>query len=275
MPQTPLATTVGLIGLGQMARALATGWARRLDPPPELIGFDPHEAARAQAACQIPTLKLANDNNSVVSQADVVFLAVKPQVLPDVCQEIGSTVAASSAVVVSIAAGVDLPRLESLLGTRNLVRVMPNTPCLVGAGASGLAARPEVGEQDRDIVERLMAAVGICHWLPERLLDAVTGLSGSGPAFVFVLIEALADGGVRMGLPRDVALSLATQTVYGSAKLLNQEGGHPGELKDRVASPGGTTIAGLEALEQRGVRAGMMAAVAAATRRATELNDSS
>jgi pyrroline-5-carboxylate reductase len=148
---------------------------------------------------------------------------------------------------------------------------MPNTPCLVGASASAYAPGPTATEEDLALVGRLLSAVGRAFRLPENLLDAVTGLSSSGPAFVYVVIEALSDGGVRVGLPRDVATILAAQTVFGSAKMVLETGAHPGVLKDMVASPAGTTIAGLHALERGGLRAALMDAVEAAARRATEL----
>jgi pyrroline-5-carboxylate reductase len=167
---------------------------------------------------------------------------------------------------------VTLQTLSQGLGnTTRLVRVMPNTPCLVGASAAGYAASPAATSADLALVGHLFNAVGKAFAVSEHLLDAVTGLSGSGPAFVYVMIEALADGGVRMGLPRDVALALAAQTVLGSAKMVLETGQHPGALKDAVASPGGTTIAGLHALERGAVRADLMNAVEAATHRAREL----
>ena len=177
-----------------------------------------------------------------------------------------------SHLVVSIAAGITLRQLQATLGTDcRLVRVMPNTPCLVGASAAGYAPAEAATAEDVVLVDRLLNSVGRAFRLPEHLLDAVTGLSGSGPAFVAVMIEALADGGVRVGLSREVALILAAQTVLGTAKMVLEAGLHPAQLKDMVASPGGTTIAGLHALERSGVRAALMDAVEAATRRATEL----
>ena len=178
-------------------------------------------------------------------------------------------------LIVSIAAGVSLQQLADGLGSdRRLVRVMPNTPCLVGASASGYAPAATATAEDINLVDRLLNAVGRAFRLPESLLDAVTGLSGSGPAFVYVMIEALSDGGVRVGLPRDVATALAAQTVFGAAKMVLETGSHPAMLKDMVTSPGGTTIAGLQALENGGVRAALIDAVEAATKRSVELGRS-
>src|SRR5262249_39840467 len=157
------------------------------------------------------------------------------------------------------------------LGPCRLVRVMPNTPCLVGMSASAYCLGPGATSADAELVNKLLSAVGLAVALGEEQLDAVTGLSGSGPAFVYLMIEALADGGVRMGLPRDIALRLAAQTLKGAAEMVLATGDHPGVLKDRVASPGGTTIAGLHVLEQQGVRGALISAVEAAARRATEL----
>jgi pyrroline-5-carboxylate reductase len=177
-------------------------------------------------------------------------------------------------LVVSIAAGITLRQLAEGLGSeQRLVRVMPNTPCLLGASASGFSPGEAATAEDAALVQRLLDAVGRAFRLPEHLLDAVTGLSGSGPAFVYVMIEALSDGGVRVGLPRDVATALAAQTVLGAARMVLETGTHPGALKDMVASPGGTTIAGLHALERGGVRGALMDAVEAATLRATELGN--
>src|SRR5262249_20848901 len=172
---------------------------------------------------------------------------------------------------VSIAAGVTLQHLAEAFGTQRIIRVMPNTPSLVGASAAGFAPAQGATPEDIAEVDRLFNAVGKAYRLPEHLLDAVTGLSGSGPAFVYVIIEALSDGGVRVGLPRDVATGLAAQTVLGAARMVVETGLHTGQLKDMVTSPGGTTIAGLHALERGGLRGALMDAVEAATKRSAEL----
>jgi pyrroline-5-carboxylate reductase len=261
---------IGFLGAGQMATALAAGWAAAglLDAAHSLAS-DPYPAAREKFAAATGVRAVAA-NAEVAAGCNVLVLAVKPQTMAAVLAELRPAVSPRH-LVISIAAGVTLTQLAAGLGNARLVRVMPNTPCLVGASAAGFAAGPAVVPEDVALVAKLFNAVGKALPVPEHLLDAVTGLSGSGPAFVYVLIEALADGGVRVGLPRDVALALAAQTVLGSAKMVLETGKHPGELKDAVASPGGTTIAGLHALERAGFRAAAMDAVEAAANRATEL----
>ena len=262
---------IGFLGAGQMASALATGWSRAgLLDPVRSGAADPFPSARDKFT-QTTGLKSYATNREVVEACDVLVLAVKPQVMAGVLAELRPLLKPRH-LVISIAAGVTLQTLGEALGTTvRLVRVMPNTPCLVGASASGYAAGSAATPDDIAIVGQLFGAVGKAFALPEHLLDAVTGLSGSGPAFIYVLIEALADGGVRVGLPRDVAQTLAAQTVFGAAKMVLETGQHPAALKDAVASPGGTTIAGLHALEKAGFRAGLMDAVQAATERAKEL----
>ena len=262
---------LGFLGAGQMATALARGWlAAGLVTPATCRASDPSPDARARFQQQTGCPATA-DNREVAAQSDVLVLAVKPQYLPALLDEVRTQVTERH-LVISIAAGVPLQKLaDGLLANRRLVRVMPNTPCLVGASAAGFAAGPGARPDDVALVERLFNAVGKAFALPEGLIDAVTGLSGSGPAFVYVMVEALADGGVRVGLPRDVALALAAQTVMGAARMVLETGQHPGQLKDAVTSPGGTTIAGLHALERGGFRAAVMDAVEAATRRSTEL----
>jgi pyrroline-5-carboxylate reductase len=263
---------VGFLGAGRMATALARAWlGAGLVRPGRCRASDPLPAAR-EAFAAATDAPAGPDNRAAVAASDLVVLAVKPQSLPALLAEVRADVEARSPMVVSVAAGVSLRQLAAGLGLScRLVRVMPNTPCLVGASASAYSPGEWATADDVALVDRLMNAVGRAFRLPEELLDAVTGLSGSGPAFVYLVIEALSDGGVRVGLPRDVATALAAQTVLGSAKMVLETGLHPGVLKDMVASPGGTTIAGLHALERAGVRGAMMDAVESATRRAAEL----
>jgi pyrroline-5-carboxylate reductase len=265
--------TIGFLGAGRMATALARGWLQAgLIDAARCRASDPLAPARQTFAAQTGCA-CTDDNRAVVAASDVLVLAVKPQSMPALMTEIRSLVAGR--LIVSIAAGITLRQLASGLGSDcRLIRVMPNTPCLVGASASAYSPGPTAPVDDVALVDRLLNAVGVAFRLPEQMLDAVTGLSGSGPAFVYLMIEALSDGGVRVGLPRDVATALAAQTVLGAAKMVLETQTHPGLLKDMVASPGGTTIAGLHALERGGVRGALMDAVEAATRRAVELGGS-
>ncbi len=261
--------TIGFIGSGQMARALAKGFVQAgLLAPDQIAAFDPASEALAQFCAECPGAKSATSNIAVAQQADVLFLAVKPQSMKGVIDELAGQVAGK--LIVSIAAGIPIARLSDLR-THRIIRVMPNTPCLVGQGASAYCLAPGATAADGELVGKLLSAVGIAFQVEERHLDAVTGLSGSGPAFVYLVIEALSDGGVRMGLSRDVAAALAAQTVRGAAEMVLTQNEHPAVLKDRVASPGGTTIAGLAALEERGLRGALIAAVEAATKRSAEL----
>jgi len=253
-----------------MARALASGFVKAgLVTPDRVLASDPAQPALKAFQKAVPGSRVLSDNALVASESDVIVLAMKPQQLGGALTPLRA--AAGGKLVVSIAAGVTLATLDRGLPESRLVRVMPNTPCLVGQSASGFCLGPRSVPGDGQLVTQLMSAVGRAFAVEEKLLDAVTGLSGSGPAFVYVMIEALSDGGVRMGLPRDVATALAAQTVLGAAQMVLETGEHPGVLKDRVASPGGTTIAGLQALETGGLRGTLMAAVEAATRRSIEL----
>jgi pyrroline-5-carboxylate reductase len=253
-----------------MATALAQGFAAGgIVGGDYLLAFDPVAAAAKNFQSAVAGAKIAKNNADVVAQSQIVFLAVKPQHMADVMRDVKAAVS-SEKLFISIAAGVTLAKLTAGLGTERVVRVMPNTPCLVGQGASAFARGAGATSEDGAQVQQLLSAVGIAVELDEKLLDAVTGLSGSGPAFVYVVIEALSDGGVRMGLPRAVATQLAAQTVLGAAQMV-LGGEHPAVLKDRVASPGGTAIAGLQALEDHGLRSALIAAVEAATKRSAEL----
>lgn len=265
----PAVAAIGFLGAGRMATALASAWLQG-GLTTAVRASDPLPHARTAFTQQTGAPSTA-DNLDVVRGSDLLVLAVKPQSMPALMAEILPAITERH-LVISIAAGITLHQLtEGLTSNCRLIRVMPNTPCLVGASASGYSPAPSATPADVAVVDRLLNAVGKAYKLPEHLLDAVTGLSGSGPAFVYVMIEALSDGGVRMGLPRDVATALAAQTVLGSAKMVLETNSHPGQLKDAVASPGGTTIAGLHALERGGLRAALMDAVEAATKRSREL----
>lgn len=214
------------------------------------------------------------DNATAVKDAEVVMICVKPQIFTKVLDEVGPALSPDT-LTISIAAGVPIPAMEQRLHREaRVVRVMPNTPCLVGAGASVLAPGPHATEADLELADRIFQAVGVTVQVEENLIDAATGLSGSGPAYIFLVIEALADGGVKVGLSRSRALKLAAQTVFGAAKLQIETGEHPGRLKDQVTSPGGTAIAGIHTLESGGLRRTLIDAVEAATKRAHELGES-
>ena len=263
-------TKIGFLGAGQMATALALGWKKAGLLDDDSLAADPSEMARSIFTNKTG-IQATSHNVDVPQDCKMLLLAVKPQMMMGVLSEIAPHIT-SDHLVISIAAGVTLAQLAAALpvGTR-IARVMPNTPALVGASASAFTFNQHATNADVALVSMLFKAVGVAVPVTENQLDAVTGLSGSGPAYVFVMMEAMADGGVRMGLPRETALALAAQTVLGAATMLLQTGQHPAQLKDAVASPGGTTIAGLHALEQGGFRAAIMDAVQAATERATEL----
>ncbi|MEZ4354177.1 MAG: pyrroline-5-carboxylate reductase [Myxococcota bacterium] len=262
---------IGFIGCGAMARALAGGLVTTGVARDRIVAADPFPAAR-EAFAEAVGAHVVEDNAEVVAAADVVVIAVKPGVVADVLSAVDPGVAARP-LWISIAAGVPLSALEGALPKRaRVVRTMPNTPALVGEGATAYYPGAAVTPADLAQVEAVLSAAGWCWRAPsESLLDAVTGLSGSGPAYVFLILEALADAGVRQGLPRDAAQQLATRTVLGAARLALETGTHPGALKDQVTSPGGTTIAGLERLEAGGVRAALYDAVRAATERSRAL----
>lgn len=254
-----------------MAQALAQGFVSAgICSPGDIVGSDVSEPAVHALANQVGAT-IAKSNQDLVRQSDVVLLAVKPQAVEDALGSI-QDVWSDDHLLVSIAAGIPIARMSKTLGPkRRIVRVMPNTPCLVGAAASAFAIGPGATAEDAKLVEKLFTSVGIAVQVSESLLDAVTGLSGSGPAYVFQMIEALADGGVKAGLSRDVALSLAAQTVHGAAQMVLRMGKHPAELRDMVTSPAGTTIEALAVLEQRGVRSAFIDAVVAAAQRSKVL----
>ena len=261
----------GFLGGGKMATALIRGMLRGdVADAGGVVASDPLAPARAALAAETG-IAVFETNPPVVERSDVLVLAVKPQAMPQLLAEIRPLVGPGH-LVISIAAGVSIATLLEGLGEgRRLVRVMPNTPALLGEGASAYALGPSTLADDGSVVRAFLQSVGRAVQVPESMLDAVTGLSGSGPAFVYLMIEALSDGGVRMGLPRDIATTLAAQTVLGAARMVLETGLHPGVLKDQVTSPGGTTIAGLHAMERGGVRGALIDAVESATRRSAEL----
>jgi pyrroline-5-carboxylate reductase len=263
--------TVGFLGAGKMATALASGLVRAgITTRDLIIASDLSQQARASFAESIGA-KTTALNLEVTKGCQVLVVAVKPDQVENLLKEI-SPALNDKHLVISIAAGISLASMEAALwpGTR-VVRVMPNTPALVGASASAFALGKFATAEDAALVTRLFSAVGSAYQVNETLLDAVTGLSGSGPAFVYMVIEALSDGGVAAGLPREVATKLAAQTVLGGAKMVLETGIHPGALKDQVTSPGGTTIEGVHELEKAGLRAALMNAVRAASDKAKRL----
>lgn len=265
---------IGFIGGGAMGEALAAGVLAAGVPARQVHAADPDPARRKQLE-QALGIETSDDNASVVAASDLVVLAVKPGLVSGVLAGLAGAGAAALAAPlwISIAAGVPIAALrEALPNGARIIRAMPNTPALVRSGATAFVASADCSAQDRALARALFEGVGMAWEAPaETLLDAVTGLSGSGPAYVFVFLEALSDAGVRMGLPREAASALALQTVLGAARLAQESGRHPAALKDQVTSPGGTTIAGLERLEAGGLRAAVYEAVAAATRRSQEL----
>jgi len=262
---------IGLIGAGQMATALARGFIKAgLTAADRILAADVDDLAR-QRFTEATAAPTTPDNAMVVDRCDLIFLAVKPQHIAGVAAGLRGKIG-TQRLVVSIAAGIRLASLAKWFGQElRIVRVMPNTPCLVGQGVCAYSLGERATPEDGVLVERLLASLGSAWQVEEKLLDAVTGLAGSGPAFVYVIVEALSDAGVRVGLPRTMAAAMAAQTVRGAAEMVLATGEHPAVLKDRVASPGGTTIAGLQALESGGIRAALMAAVEAAARRSVEL----
>ncbi len=262
--------TIGFIGAGNMAGALIRGLIRAGLPPAQIRATDTDSAKTAALAREL-SIGQEIDGVSVVAGSDVIVLALKPGLVCSVAQDLASS--ASDKLWISVAAGVTTSQLEDALGSQSrVVRAMPNTPALVGQGATALCGGSRATDQDLQLAEVLLSAAGITARVSEGMMDAVTGLSGSGPAFVMMIIEAMTDGAVRSGLPRPLAQTLAAQTVKGAAVMLQETGKHPGELKDMVTSPAGTTIAGVEALEAAGLRSALIAGVTAAAHRSRELS---
>ncbi|WP_293148822.1 MULTISPECIES: pyrroline-5-carboxylate reductase [unclassified Microcoleus] len=273
----------GTIGGGVMGEALLSRLiAEKVYCPSEILVSDP-QPQRREFLTATYGIGTTASNLEVANATEVLFLAIKPQIFEQVALELAVAIdrpqanngetanSQPEAAIVSILAGVPLNKLEAAFPGRSVLRVMPNTPATVGAGMSAIAPGKLVQPTDLELVKRMFQAVGEVVEVPESMLDAVTGLSGSGPGYVAIFIEALTDGGVCAGLPRAIASQLAIQTVFGTAKLLQETGMHPAELKDRVTSPGGTTIAGIATLESNGFRSAAIEAVKAACLRSQEL----
>lgn len=262
---------LGVIGCGKMGTALVQGAIRSGSVAAgNVTGVDPVAAAREQFAAS--TGAAVSPAIPAVEGCDVILLCTKPHDARAALKSVAAACSGRSVLVVSIVAGITVEGLEAAAsGEMRIIRAMPNTPALVGKGAAAFCAGSISTREDAETARLLLGSTGLAVEVPERLMDAVTGLSGSGPAYVYLVIEALADGGVRVGLPRADALRLAAQTVLGAAAMVLETGEHPAVLKDMVTSPGGTTIAGLAELERQGLRAALIDAVDAATRRATEL----
>lgn len=255
---------IGFIGLGNMATAMIGGMLNKgIVKPEEIIGSSKTQLTSQKVKERFDITTVIN-NVWVAGQSDILFLAVKPVFFPEVIAEIRDAVK-PDALVVSIAAGRNLKYLKEAFGRPELkiIRCMPNTPALVMEGCTGVCAGEEVSQEDMDRVLMLLRSCGMASVVPERLMDVVVGVSGSSPAYVFMFIEAMADAAVAAGMPRKQAYEFAAQSVMGSAKLMLETGKHPGELKDMVCSPGGTTIQAVKVLEEKGMRAAVMDAIEA------------
>lgn len=267
---------LGFIGLGNMASAMIGGILKEsIAKPEDIIGSAKTEKTAEEKAAQFG-IETCTDNKKIAEQADVLVLAVKPRFFPEVIAEIRG-VLREGVLVISVAAGKTINYIEEQFGGSEgggkikLVRCMPNTPALVSAGCTGFCVNGYVSREEKKLAERLFSSFGRALEVPEHLMDTVGSVSGSSPAFVFMFIEALADGAVAEGMPRALALEFAAQAVYGSAKLVLESGMHPGELKDMVCSPGGTTIQGVRTLEKGGMRGAVMDAVIACVEKSGRL----
>lgn len=261
---------LSIIGGGVMAEAILSRLlVRGVFDPDQVLVSDP-KTERRDFLCQNYQVEVTADNQLAVSAAEILLLAIKPQIFNLVVAGITPN---PDSIIVSILAGVKLPKLEQAFPLQPVIRVMPNTPATVGAAMTAIALGSNAEQQHLEQVKKIFCAIGEVVEVPESAMDAVTGLSGSAPAFVALAIDALADGGVASGLPRAIALKLAIQTVLGTATLVKETGIHPGVLKDRVTSPGGTTIAGVAKLESLGFRSALIEAVKTASQRSQELGE--
>ncbi len=260
---------IGFLGAGAMGGAILSGALETgVVKPEEVYVYDLSEQIKkkySDLGCNI-----VSSNTELGSISDMVVVSLKPQYAQGGLKELGDTL--DGKALISIMAGVTTETLRKwTAGDFRLLRLMPNTPALVGAGAFALDSNTDLTQEEKDFAEKLFSSIGIVEWMPEPLIDTACGLSGAGPAYIYLVIEALADGGVMKGLPRPTAMRLAAQTVYGAAKMVLETGKHPGELKDMVCSPGGNTIVGVKTLEEHGIRGAFIDTVDKATERAKEL----
>ncbi|KAL5226946.1 hypothetical protein ABZP36_015211 [Zizania latifolia] len=264
---------LGFIGPGNLAESIARGVVASGVLPASAIRTAAHRRPERAVAFASLGAHIFETNAHVLHDSDVIVISVKPQIVKQVLVEL-KPLLSEEKLLVSIAAGIKIDDLQEWSGQRRIIRVMPNTPSAVGQAASVMCLGEMATENDENRVKSLFSAIGKVWTAEEKYFDAVTGLSGSGPAYIFLAIEAMADGGVAAGLPRDLALGLASQTVLGAATMVNQTGKHPGQLKDQVTSPAGTTITGIQELEKGAFHGTLINAVVAATKRCRELSQS-
>ncbi len=264
------AQKIGFIGGGNMAEALIKGLLAGSFPADRIMASEPSDLRRQHLVEEF-NIELADSNFALMEDCDIIVLSIKPQIVGEVLEEVAGAYR-NEKLIVSILAGVPSASIEKYFqGDPRVVRVMPNTPALVGEGASTICRGRYSSQEDLNVVKQLLESVGLVQLIDERQMDAATGLSGSGPAYIYTVIEALADGGVREGLRRDIAHALAVQTVVGAALMVRETGEHPAILRDQVCSPGGTAIAGVSTLEKNGLRTTLMEAVATSAARSREL----
>ncbi len=263
---------IGFIGSGNMANAIVGGIINANLVPSINVVCSDHSMAKLEDFHNRYGITIATSNSEVANKSDILILSVKPQFYPEVINEIKDQVKENT-IIVSIAAGQKIETINKLFRKEvKIVRAMPNTPALVAEGMTALSPCPMVLPEELDLICNIFNSFGKCEVVSEKLMDVVTGLSGSSPAFIFMIIEAMADGAVLEGMPRDKAYKFAAQTVLGSAKMVLETGKHPAHLKDMVCSPGGTTIEGVSVLEEKGLRASMIKAVQAATKKSKDLS---
>jgi pyrroline-5-carboxylate reductase len=261
---------LGIIGIGKMGSTLLQKVIKLVNKN-NIIIYDINKEILNEISTNLG-VEFAKDNIELVKKSKYILIAVLPQVIDNVLQEIGSSITKDQ-VVISIAAGISIKHISKFLKDNvEIIRIMPNIAALIGEAASVISKNQYVTTENLEYVKKLFETIGLAIVLDEKHLNAVTGLSGSGPAYIFLIIESLADGGVKMGIPRDIALKLAAQTVLGAAKMVLETNSHPAELKDKVATPGGTTITALHILESQKLRASLIEAVEAATKKSKSLD---